>query len=184
MESSSYSYLMASPMNLIDFESKFPTSNQGILELTTELHNLIMTIFPNAVISEDEDNIGYGFGSGYKDLVFVISPYKENVNLGIVNGASLDDPHNVMTGKGKVHRRVKLQHIEQMQSPELRELMVRALQSVQERMQGCGFARNSNLDQSLIESPTNCHYLDPGSECTILGRYLVAFRNCSNLLQD
>ncbi|MBK5108751.1 MAG: hypothetical protein JJE12_11505 [Anaerolineales bacterium] len=171
-------------MNLFDFESKFPTSHPEFLELTAELHIIIMTIFPNAVISEDEDNIGYGFGSGYKDLVFVISPYKEHVNLGIVNGASLDDPHNLMSGKGKVHRHVKMQHIEQVQSPELRELMVRTLQSVQERMQGCGFARNSNLDQSLIESSANCHYLDPGSECTILGRYLVAFRNCSNLLQD
>jgi len=52
-----------------------------------------------------------------------------------VNGASLDDPHNLMSGKGKVHRYVKLQHIEQVQSPELRELMVRALQLVQERIQ-------------------------------------------------
>jgi len=122
-------------MNLIDFESKFPISNPQILELAAELQDLILTIFPNAVISEDEDNIGYGFGSGYKDLVFVISPYKEHVNLGIVNGASLDDPHNLMSGKGKVHRHVKLQHIEQVQSPELRELMVRALHLVQERMQ-------------------------------------------------
>ena len=122
-------------MNHIDFESKFPTSNPEILELAAELQDLILTIFPNAVITEDEDNIGYGFGSGYKDLVFVISPYKEYVNLGIVNGASLDDPHNLMSGKGKVHRHVKLQHIEQVQSPELRELMVRTLQSVQERMQ-------------------------------------------------
>ena len=122
-------------MNLIDFESKFPASNPEILELASELQDLVLTIFPNAVISEDEDNIGYGFGSGYQDLVFVISPYKEHVNLGIVNGASLDEAHNLMSGKGKVHRHVKLQHIEQVQSPELRELMVRALQSVQERMQ-------------------------------------------------
>ena len=122
-------------MNLIDFESKFPASNPEILELASELQDLVLTIFPNAVISEDEDNIGYGFGSGYKDLVFVISQYKEHVNLGIVNGASLDDAHNLMSGKGKVHRHVKLQHIEQVQSPELRELMVRALQSVQEWMQ-------------------------------------------------
>ena len=126
---------MVSLLKVIDFESKFPTSNPRILELTAELYNLILTIFPNTVISEDEDNIGYGYGSGYKDLVFVISPYKEHVNLGIVNGPSLDDPHNLMTGKGKVHRHVKLRHIELMQSPELRELMVRTLQSVQERMQ-------------------------------------------------
>jgi hypothetical protein len=68
-------------------------------------------------------------------LVFVISPYKEHVNLGIVNGASLNDPHNLMGRKGKVHRHVKLQRIEQVRSPELKELMHRALGAAQERIQ-------------------------------------------------
>ncbi|GAH02226.1 unnamed protein product [marine sediment metagenome] len=118
-------------MNLIDFENEVPVSNPDMLVLAAELQNLINTIFPNAVISEDEDNIGYGFGSSYKDLVFVISPFKESVNLGIVNGASLDDPHNLMGGKGKVHRHVKLRRIEQVKSPDLRDLMLRALRIAQ-----------------------------------------------------
>jgi len=68
-------------------------------------------------------------------LVFVISPYKEHVNLGIVNGASIDDPNILMEGKGKVHRHVKHQRIEQVRSPELKELMHRALGAAQERIQ-------------------------------------------------
>ena len=68
-------------------------------------------------------------------MVFVISPYKEHVNLGIVNGASLDDPDKLMGGKGKVHRHVKLQHVEQVKSSDLRELMLRALHTAQDRIQ-------------------------------------------------
>lgn len=120
-------------MKTIDFEKKFPVSNTGIEELAAELNRLILAIFPNAVISEDIDNIGYGFGSGYKDLVFVISPFKDHVNLGIVNGASLDDPHCLMSGKGKVHRHVKLRDLEQVKAPEFRDLMLRAFQTAQKR---------------------------------------------------
>jgi hypothetical protein len=91
-----------------------------------------MQIFPDAVISEDKDNIGFGYGSGYKDLVFVISPFTAHVNLGIVNGASLDDPDNLMEGKGKVHRHVKLRNVEQVKSPYLRDLMLQALQAARQ----------------------------------------------------
>lgn len=122
-------------MDLIDFEKKFPASNPEILELAAELQDVINSIFPSAVISEDKDNIGYGFGSGYKDLVFVISPFKEHVNLGIVNGASLDDPLNLMSGKGKVHRHVKVKQCEQVNSPELRFLMQQALRIAQQQAQ-------------------------------------------------
>jgi len=113
---------------MVDFSIFKPEIGQ----ITNELQSLIMQLFPAAVISEDGDNVGFGFGSGYKDLVFVISPYKKHVNLGIVNGASLDDPDNLMEGKGKVHRHVNLKHIEQVRSPELRELMFRALQAARQ----------------------------------------------------
>jgi hypothetical protein len=103
-----------------------------IVQIATKLQTQIMQIFPDAVISEDKDNIGFGYGSGYKDLVFVISPFTAHVNLGIVNNASLDDPDNLMEGKGKVHRHVNLKLIEQVRSPELRELMLRALQAARQ----------------------------------------------------
>jgi hypothetical protein len=113
---------------MVDFSIFKPEIGQ----IANELQSLIMQLFPAAVNSDDGDNVGFGFGSGYKDLVFVISPYKKHVNLGIVNGASLDDPDNLMEGKGKVHRHVNLQHVEQVRSPELRELMLRALQAARQ----------------------------------------------------
>ncbi|MCJ7536511.1 MAG: hypothetical protein MUO57_13355, partial [Anaerolineales bacterium] len=55
-------------------------------------------------------------------------------NLGIVNGAVLDDPKSLMEGKGKVHRHVKLHQVEQAQNPDLEHLMLRAQQAAQKRI--------------------------------------------------
>lgn len=113
---------------MVDFSIFKPEIGQ----IATELQSLIMQLFPAAAISEDGDNVGFGFGSGYKDLVFVISPHKKHVNPGIVNGASLDDPDNLMEGKGKVHRHVKLRNVEQVKSPFLKDLMLQALQAARQ----------------------------------------------------
>ena len=95
----------------INFKKAFPASNPGNQELASELHRLISAILPNAVISQNEDYVGYGLGSA----------------------ASLDDPHHLVSGKGKVHRYVKLQDIEQVQSQEIMDLMEQALQAAQKK---------------------------------------------------
>lgn len=118
-------------MNSVNLEREFPELQPNILEIAAELQSIILRIFPAVEITRDEENVGFGFGSGYKDLVFGISPFRENVNLGIVNGATLEDHVGLMQGTGKVHRHVKLQIVEQVQDPDLEQLMLRALQVAQ-----------------------------------------------------
>jgi hypothetical protein len=122
-------------MNSVDLEREFPELQPNLLEIAVELQRLILRIFPGAEATSDQENIGFGHGSGYKDLVFVISPQREHVNLGIVKGAALDDPNNLMEGKGKVHRHVKLHRVDQVYDPELEQLMHRALQAAQKQTQ-------------------------------------------------
>ena len=117
----------------MDIQKLFPGLSPKVFEITKELHAMILEIFPDAVISNDKDNIGFGYGTGYKDLVFVISPYRAHVNLGIVGGAGLPDPHGLMSGGGKVHRHVKLQDSDQLKNPKLKEIMIAALQAAQDR---------------------------------------------------
>lgn len=114
-------------MNTIDFEKSFPNLPPEILAIASALQNLILRLFPAAFVTSDQDNAGYGFGSGYKGLVFTITPYRKHVNLGIAQGASLDDPHGLLEGTGKVHRHVKLDKIEQVTDTALEELMRRAI---------------------------------------------------------
>ena len=122
-------------MNSVDLEQEFSELQPKVLEIAVELQSLILRIFPVAEVTSDAENIGFGFGSGYKDLVFVISSQREHVNLGIVNGATLEDPNGLMQGKGKVHRPVKLHRVEQVQNPDLEDLLLSALQVAQKRNQ-------------------------------------------------
>ena len=121
-------------LNSIDLEKKFPDLPPKILDIANELQNLILDIFPTANLTSDEENIGFGFGSGYKDLVFVISPKRGHVNLGIPYGATLEDPNGLMEGKGKTHRHVKLHQVEQVKDPDLELFMRMALRAAQERV--------------------------------------------------
>jgi len=122
-------------MDAVDFEREFPDLQPKILAMAAGLQHLVLSIFPTAEITLDDENVGYGFGSGYKDLVFVITPYSKHVNLGIANGAALADPKCLMQGKGKVHRHVKLHKIEMVSDPDLADLMGRALTAAQKRIQ-------------------------------------------------
>jgi hypothetical protein len=70
-----------------------------------------------------------------KILSLVFPRKKTLINLGIVNGAALDDPQNLMSEKGRVHRYVNLQHVEQVGSHNTRDLMQEALRFAQQRDQ-------------------------------------------------
>ena len=120
-------------MKAIDFEVLFPEQQPQILEIAAELQNLILRIIPAAVVTSDEENVGFGYGCGYENLVFVITPHREHVNLGIVKGATLDDPHGLMEGRGKVHKHVKLHRVEQVFEAHLEQLLQSALQAAQKR---------------------------------------------------
>lgn len=119
-------------MNAVDIKQKFPDINPDLIRVALELQALVLDIYPDFVISEDDQNIGYGYGSGYKDLVFVISPHKAHVTLGIANGAALKDPYNLLEGKGKVHRHIKIMQAEQLRDPNLISLLTDAVHSTQE----------------------------------------------------
>jgi hypothetical protein len=91
----------------METKGQYPDLNSGPAEVEDTIQSLILRIFPAAVVSRDESNIGFGSGSGCKDLVWVVSPCRKHVNLGIVNLATLADPHGLVQGSGRVHRRAK-----------------------------------------------------------------------------
>ena len=79
-------------MNYNDLKQKFSDLQPQFVEITADLHRLILSIFPITTLIFDGENVGYGFGGGYKDLFFVVTPHKKFVNLGIVKGAAHEDP--------------------------------------------------------------------------------------------
>jgi hypothetical protein len=95
--------------------------------LTRRLVALIAEVYPDAVITVDGGDIGFGSGTGYKGLVFVVSPHAKHVTLGLAGGADLPDPAGLMEGTGRVHRHVKIREEADLARPGLRELLTAAV---------------------------------------------------------
>jgi hypothetical protein len=110
-----------------DVESFLSTRQPTIAGLARRLCETILAMMPDATISIDAENIGFGFGTGYKGLVFTVAPHTAHVTLGVAGGASLPDPDGLLEGSGKVHRHVKLRGVTEVDRPELRALMESAV---------------------------------------------------------
>jgi hypothetical protein len=97
-------------------------------ELARRLCEMILQGYPDAVVTVDGGDIGFGSGAGYTGLVFVVSPHARHVTLGLAGGAGLPDPAGLMEGAGKVHRHVKIRTGADLDRPELADLMAAALE--------------------------------------------------------
>jgi len=107
-------------------------------EIADGLEALVKEVFPDAVRSVDKADVGLGFGKGYKGLVFVLSPEKGYVNLGIAYGAALEQEFPFLEGSGKVHRHVKIRALSDLKNPELKRLMRAAVKAARARSKGGG----------------------------------------------
>ena len=71
--------------------------------------------------------MGYGFGPGYSDAICTIIPSKTGIKLGIVDGASLEDPDGLLEGSGKRHKHVVVKTAADARSAALKRLLKTAL---------------------------------------------------------
>lgn len=94
-----------------------------VAEVARRIIAQITQVYPDAVVTVDGGDIGFGTTTGYRGLSFVVTPHKGHVTLGIAHGASLPDPAGLLEGSGKVHRHVKLRTPEDADRPELVALL-------------------------------------------------------------
>ncbi|MEV4314507.1 DUF1801 domain-containing protein [Actinocrispum sp. NPDC049592] len=95
--------------------------------LTILIHELLLDVYPTAVLTADSENIGYGASTGYRGLRFTVAPFDDYVRLGIAGGASLEDPTGLLQGTGKVHRHIKIRSGDELANPALHALLKAAL---------------------------------------------------------
>jgi uncharacterized protein DUF5655 len=110
-----------------DVEDFLSSREPAIAALARHVSEVILGLLPEATISTDSENIGFGLGTGYKGLIFTVAPHREHVTLGLAGGASLPDPTGLLEGSGKVHRHVKLRGLADVDRPELLALMRSAI---------------------------------------------------------
>jgi hypothetical protein len=110
-----------------DAERLLATAPAATAALARQACERILALFPDAVVTADEERVGFGRTAGYKGLVFTVAAYPGHVTLGIAGGAGLADPARLLAGTGKVHRHVKLRAPADLDRPELRALLAAAL---------------------------------------------------------
>jgi hypothetical protein len=106
-----------------------------VQELALSSRKLVLTALPDAIEISDEKAkvVGYGYGSGYKDVVATLILSKTGVKIGLAYGASLPDPASLLHGTGKVHRYIEVRRQEQLRRPEVEQLLGAALGAWRER---------------------------------------------------
>ena len=73
----------------------------AIADLARATRARLLELLPGATETVDGGDAGYGYGAGYKGLVFVLTPTARGVRLGIYDGATLDDPAGLLTGAAR-----------------------------------------------------------------------------------
>ncbi len=96
-----------------------------VRKLALATRALALKVIPNAIEQVDPKSklIGYGFGTGYKDMICSLMPAKTWVTLGIGWGRELPDPEKLLEGSGKVHGHVKLRTDSDLENPALEALL-------------------------------------------------------------
>lgn len=99
----------------------------AVAALTRQVYAAAIARVPDPTVTVEGGDIGVGDGPGYKGLIFAITPQRDGVRLGISGGATLADPAQLLVGKGKVHRHLKLRAPADLARPEVGELMDAAM---------------------------------------------------------
>jgi hypothetical protein len=120
---------------LLDLLEQYPS---GVQETVHAARRVVLSVLPGAseVVDVKARVIGYGYGTGYRDMICTLILSKRGVKLGLVCGASLPDPQRLMEGEGKVHRHVPLTSSEDLGRKGLRPLLRAALAASRQRSRG------------------------------------------------
>jgi len=96
-----------------------------VQKLALATRAFVLRVIPKAIEMVDTKSklIGFGFGTGYKDMICSLMPAKTWVTLGIGWGSELPDPEGLLEGSGKVHRHVKLKNESDLKVPALEALL-------------------------------------------------------------
>ena len=70
--------------------------------------------------------IGYGTSDRLRDGIFHIAVYSKHVNLGFNEGATLDDPKDILQGAGSQIRHISIKSAADLERPVLRAYIRRA----------------------------------------------------------
>jgi hypothetical protein len=124
----------AEPRAILAIFATFPASVQ---KLARSARRLVLDSIPGATEIPDAKArlVGYGYGTGYKDIVATIILSKMGVKIGLAHGASLTDPAALLRGAGKIHRHIDIRSDEHLGRVEVKQLLEAAVNAWRRRSQ-------------------------------------------------
>lgn len=114
-----------------DFEAVIAAASPEVQALAQAARALLADVMPGIteVPWARQKIAGYGVGPKKMSQHFCyLAPFKKHLNLGFFYGADLPDPQDLLEGKGKQLRHIKIRSLEQLQAPALRALIEHASQ--------------------------------------------------------
>lgn len=111
------------------FEEIVSKASPEVAALARRADALIAEVMPDVVkVAWPKQNIiGYGVGpKKMSEQYCYIALLKERINLGFYYGADLADPKHLLEGTGKALRHIKINGLEQLENPAVRELITAA----------------------------------------------------------
>ena len=124
---------MKEDINAVDFLSKY---SPEVVNLSLALRTSLLQQLPE--ITEQLDlpakMVAYCYGQKYAEMVCVIIPSKKGLKLAFYKGTELPDPAGMLEGTGKISRYVQIKSKEQIDSPQLNDLIAAALKACRKRM--------------------------------------------------
>jgi len=103
---------------------------EEVAAISRAARRLVFDVFPDARETLDRGNRIVGYATGpraRKDTWAGVAPHASHVNLQLANGALLDDPTGLLEGTGKRVRHVKLRSVDDVERPQLRNLLATSL---------------------------------------------------------
>jgi len=136
----------SAPRALIKFLKPY---DREIQDLALQLRALVLEemapCYENIYDAYSAVAIGYGTSERLRDGVFHIAVYSKHVNLGFNDGATLDDPKEILQGSGNRIRHITIKTPTDIKRPELRAYIRRARKQA--------FREARKLGGSLPEKP-------------------------------
>jgi hypothetical protein len=119
-------------MTVTDILSRY---DEKTAMLASQLRNFILGELKDIIELPDNsvNLIGYGYSTGYKDMICTILLSKKGVKLGFYKGSELPDPKKLLTGTGKVHRYMEIKTEQDIKTPALKKLLTDALNAYKKR---------------------------------------------------
>ncbi|RPH75413.1 DUF1801 domain-containing protein [bacterium] len=120
---------------MTDFTGFLQSYSPEVQQLASDTRGLIVQALPGVIEQVDAPSklIAFGFGPRMRDMICVIMPHKNGVNLGFYRGVDLPDPSGLLQGTGKRHRHVRIHNLAELHNPAIRALLDAAMHSYQAR---------------------------------------------------